>query len=109
MAFLLIGWEVKGYFKSLRIVGILIPIYFAVFFVDLVQFSTSGDETEAFTHAKIIELKNQFGHISRKLELIYVFHHWSRLFATCIRNVLCLVSIQNTSQDKLTRVTILKS
>ena len=41
LAFLLIGWEVKGYFKSLRIVGILIPIYFAVFFVDLVQFSTN--------------------------------------------------------------------
>ena len=109
MAFLLIGWEVKGYFKSLRIVGILIPIYFVVFFLDLVQFSTSGDETEAFTHAKITELKNQFGHISRNLELIYVFHHWSRLLATCIRNVFCFVSLQNTTESKLPTITILKT
>ena len=107
LAFLMIGWEVKGYFKSLRIVGILIPVYFVVFFVDLLQFSVHGDDTNSFTHAKIIELRNQFGHVNRTLHMVYVFHHWSRLMASCLRNVFCIVSIAKGKARRIPSVTIL--
>ena len=101
LAFLLIGWEVKGYFKSLRIVGILLPVYFVVFFVDLLQFSVHGDDTDSFTHAKIIELRNQYGHVNRTLQIVYVFHHWSRLVASYVRNVLCIISITKNQERKV--------
>ena len=107
LAFLMIGWEVKGYFKSLRIVGILIPVYFVIFFVDLLQFSVHGDDTNSFTHAKIIELRNQFGHVNRTLHMVYVFHHWSRLMASCLRNVFCIVSIAKGKARRIPSVTIL--
>lgn len=113
IAFILITWEMTGFntssktrstLKSKKMIGSLLCIYFILFFFDLIQFATqpnAGTELE-FTHAQRI----QSGINQRNdLILVYVFHHWTRPMASCIRNLLCMIFI---IKDRDSYVTLLK-
>ena len=36
--------------------------------------------------------------------MVYVFHHWSRLAASCLRNVLCIIRISKSQTRKIPSV-----
>ena len=106
LAFLLIGWEVTGQnindrFTNTKPIGILLSIYFLLFFYDLLQFASKTDRTKLFfTHTNSVEILNPSGNSTKELYLIYVFHHWSRPLAACIRNLLCLCTSGKTYCQK---------
>ena len=88
-------------FTNTKPIGILLSTYFLLFFYDLIQFATKTDTTMLlFTHTNSIEISNQNGQIERRLLLIYVFHHWSRPLAACVRNLLCLTTTSQTKCQK---------
>ena len=93
--------NVDDRFTNTKPIGILLSIYFILFFYDLIQFATKTDTTMLlFTHTNSVEILNQNGQIERRLLLIYVFHHWSRPLAACVRNLLCLTTTSQTKCQK---------
>ena len=93
--------NVDDRFTNTKPIGILLSIYFILFFYDLIQFATKTDTTMLlFTHTNSVEISNQNGQIERRLLLIYVFHHWSRPLAACVRNLLCLTTTSQTKCQK---------
>ena len=93
--------NVDDRFTNTKPIGILLSTYFLLFFYDLIQFATKTDTTMLlFTHTNSVEILNQSGQIERRLLLIYVFHHWSRPLAACVRNLLCLTTTRQTKCQK---------
>ena len=94
-------FNVDDRFTNTKPIGILLSTYFLLFFYDLIQFATKTDTTMLlFTHTNSVEISNQNGQIERRLLLIYVFHHWSRPLAACVRNLLCLTTTSQTKCQK---------
>ena len=106
LAFILIKWEVEGdtsRLQSSKIIVILLFVYFAIFFFDLVQFATdSGENASIFTHIRRLNVIDE-----NDLIVTYVFHHWSRPLAALIRNLMCFQNIIHSF--KRPSVTILKT
>ena len=88
---LLIGWEVKDFLRFCT-VGAAMTLWFLVDFIKFLDLS-DDIETESFTHTEMIELRNYFGDVNRTLHLVYVFHHWSSVVGSCIRNVFSIAII----------------
>ena len=107
LAFLLIGWEVTGQnvndrFTNTKPIGILLSIYVLVFFYDLLQFATKTDSTKfLFTHTNSVQFLDSSGNSVKQLLIIYVFHHWSRPLAACVRNLMCLCTNRRMNCQKM--------